>query len=96
MKKALMTISTAIVFAVCCLLGVPAYASETTDISSASVSLSQSSYTYNGSQHKPSVTVKSPFLQLKQRLRAKKHSLSAQITPLRIQTISTTALQPLP
>lgn len=58
MKKALMTISTAIVFAVCCLLSVTAYASETTDISSASVSLSQSSYTYNGSQHKPSVTVK--------------------------------------
>ena len=46
MKKALMTISTAIVFAVCCLLGVTAYASETTDISSASVSLSQSSSSF--------------------------------------------------
>lgn len=91
-----MTISTAIVFAVCCLLGVTAYASETTDISSASVSLSQSSYTYNGSQHKPSVTVKIAVPATETEAASEKHSLSAQITPLRIQTISTTALQPLP
>ncbi len=58
MKKALLTISTAVVFAVCCFFGVTAYASETTDISSASVSLSKTTYTYNGSQNKPGVTVK--------------------------------------
>lgn len=58
MKKTLMTISTAVVFAVCCLLGITSYAADTTDISTASVSLSQTSVTYTGSQQKPGVTVK--------------------------------------
>ena len=55
MRKSVITASAFIVFVVCCMFGITAYAS--TDLSSADVSLPKSSYTYTGSAITPSVEV---------------------------------------
>lgn len=55
MKKYIISASAVITFLVCCMIGITAYAA--TDISSADVTLSRTSFSYTGSEIRPATTV---------------------------------------